>query len=157
MSVSITSGNVDMDAIIAGGPALLQRLDDFKTQRDTAVQALADLALGKTVAEARDQLARDRAAFEQEKADTLDQLGKQVASIKADTDAWKRAVVAKHMADSEAAAADRAEAEKLLSDAKAERAAAAAEKAANDEKAAALDAAQKAFTAAQAALSKVVL
>jgi colicin import membrane protein len=148
--VSVTSGGgFDMDAIVAGGPGLLKRMTDFKEQRDAAVQALADLNLGKSAAEARDTLARDRAAFEEQKKAELDNLAQHVSSIKADTDAWKRETISKHMADSEAASAARAEAEKLLADAKAERAAAAKERADNAAERDRLDAARKAVVAAQ--------
>jgi colicin import membrane protein len=148
--VSVTSGGgFDMDAIVSGGPDLLKRMTDFKEARDASVAALNDLALGKSAAEARDTLARDRAAFEEQKKAELDNLAKHVSAIKADTDQWKRETVAKHMADSEAASAARAEAEKLLSDAKAERAAAAKERADNAAERDRLDAARKAVVAAQ--------
>jgi colicin import membrane protein len=149
--VSITSAGAgfDMDAIVAGGPDLLKRMSDFKEQRDAAVQALADLNLGKSAAEARDTLARDRAAFEEQKKAELDNLAKHVAAIKADTDAWKRETVAKHMADREAAAADRAEAARILSETKAERQASAKERADIAAERAKLDETKKAVAAAQ--------
>jgi hypothetical protein len=153
--VSVTSGGgIDMDAIVLGGPDLLKRMTDFKAQRDAAVQALADLQLGKSAAEARDQLARDRAAFEEEKAVALDNLAKHVTSIKADTDAWKRETIAKHMADSEAAAADRAAAERHLCDAKAALAAANAKNADADSRQADVIAKQLAFANAAKVLAK---
>jgi hypothetical protein len=153
--VSITSAGAgfDMDAIIAGGPDLLRRMADFKAQRDAAVQALADLQLGKSAAEARDALARDRAAFEEQKKAELDNLAKHVTSIKADTDTWRRETVAKSMADREAAAAERASAERAHSDAKAALAEANRKNSDADSRLADVTAKQLAFAQAAAVLS----
>jgi hypothetical protein len=74
-----------------------------------------------------DQLARDKAQFEQEKAEHTAAFEKHIASIQSDLDDWKRATIQKHMQDSVAASAARSEAEKLVSDAKAAMAAAASQ------------------------------
>jgi hypothetical protein len=150
--VSITSGggnSIDMDLIVAGGQPLLDRLADYKAQRDAAADAMARLALGKEVYEARDELARARGAFEAEKKEHAAKFEGYIASIKADVDIWKRETIAKHMADSEAAAAARAEAERLLGEAQAEHQAAAQERAAIAADRAKLDETKKAVSAAQ--------
>lgn len=156
MSVSIVQGpGLDMDAIVAGGPDLIRRMTDFKEQRDAAVQALADLQLGRQVTEARDELARDRAAFEAQKAADIANFEKHMSGITADMDAWKRDTVAKYMADSEAAAAARAEAEKAAVAAKQALADAERKNADADSRLADVVAKQAAFRQAAAVLGQV--
>jgi colicin import membrane protein len=152
----VSGGGIDLDAIVAGGPDLLKRMEDFKAARDTAVQAQADLALGKEVHEARDQLARDRAAFEADKAAQTAAIEKHIADIKADLDAWKRETIAKTMADREAAAADRESADRVLAAANKYSAAAAQKLAEAEDKLAAANNAHEAVKAAQAALAKAL-
>src|SRR6516162_694476 len=94
--VSITSGggnSIDMDLIVAGGQPLLDRLADYKAQRDAAADAMAKLALGREVFQARDDLARARGEFEAEKKEHAAKFEKYVADIKADVDTWKRETV----------------------------------------------------------------
>jgi hypothetical protein len=151
----VSGGGIDLDAVVAGGPDLLKRMEDFKAARDTAVQAQADLALGKEVHEARDQLARDRAAFEADKAAQTAAIEKHIADIKADLDSWKRETIAKTMADRESAAADRAGADRVLAAANQYSADAARKLADAEAKLADVTAKQQAFAAAAAVLSKV--
>jgi hypothetical protein len=56
--VSITSGNVDMDAVLSGGQAFVDRLAQLKSSIDGARQAQADLALAKDARSAMDEAAR---------------------------------------------------------------------------------------------------
>ena len=55
MSVSITQGNADLDAIAAGGPEFMKRLRTFQEGKAGFERALADLQLAKSAQEAYDE------------------------------------------------------------------------------------------------------
>lgn len=70
--VSVTSGNVDLDTLAAGGAAFVDRLAQFKAAKDAADAAVANLALGRDAREALDAAAR-----------TLDEAKAEAENIKA--------------------------------------------------------------------------
>jgi hypothetical protein len=155
VSITESGGGLDLDSVVAGGPALLQRLADFKEQRDGAVKALADLQLGREVAEARDVLARDREAWKAEHAAEVAKLGDYINQTKTDVGNWQRETTAKTMADRAAAEAARAAAEAKLSAADQVHADAQGKLAEADDRLLKAKAAQAAVAAAQAALAGV--
>jgi hypothetical protein len=58
MSISITQGNADLDAIASGGPEFMARLRTFQESKAGFEKALADLNLGKAAQEAYDDAKR---------------------------------------------------------------------------------------------------
>jgi hypothetical protein len=64
--VSITSGSVDMDAVLSGGQAFVDRLAQLNAATDGLQQAQADLQLGKDARSALDEASRQLDAAKNE-------------------------------------------------------------------------------------------
>ena len=58
MSVSVTEGNANLDAIMAGGDEFLARLQTFREAKANHDRAFADLGLGRDAKAALDEAQR---------------------------------------------------------------------------------------------------
>lgn len=126
MGVSTGSDNADLSIAMDGGPGFIQRLEELRTTTANFQKALADLNLGKAaqdamndassrLAVAKEQIATDRAAFDNEVSKARSDLTQWVEGIRAATLADRNAA-----SDALAAATDRQDrAQKALDDAQA--------------------------------------
>src|SRR6266480_6295546 len=89
MSVSVgDSNNVDLDAILNGGEAFMQRLADFKTREAAAAKPLADLNLGQGAREALDAATRLKGEAQIMRDADMATLSVELADARARVEQW---------------------------------------------------------------------
>jgi hypothetical protein len=156
--VSITSGSpsVDLDAIIKGGDAYMQRVKEFREAQQAAEDARAHLGIAKNVVELRDQASRQLSEAQQQAEAIKDQALQDAAKAQKSLNEWVAATRDATQADRVAAAQLKTEAEAMHKAAAENHAAAAQKLAEASAKLAAANNAHEAVKAAQAALSQAL-
>jgi hypothetical protein len=157
MGMSIDQApNIDLAAIIDGGDEFMKRMTDFKAAKAAADESRANLGLAgnvvalrdeavRLVSQAKDEAAQTRAAAFEEATKTRDSIAEWTVQTKAAT-----------AADREAAAALKAEAEKMHVDARQTLAEANRKHAEGEDRLAKATAAHEVVKLAQDAISKAV-
>jgi hypothetical protein len=157
--VSITTGsggNVDLDAIIKGGDAYMQRVKDFREAQQAAEDARSRLGIANNVLELRDQASRHLSEAQQQAEQIKDQALQDAARAQKSLQEWVMQTRDLTQKDRAEVVALKAEAETLNKNAKENHAASLAKLAEADDRLAKAKAAHEAVLAASAALNKAV-
>jgi uncharacterized coiled-coil DUF342 family protein len=159
MGVSITEGNsggsLDMDLVLKGGQAFLDRLAQLKAAKDAADESMANLGCAQNVVALRDEAARRLDEAKNEATKISDEALQRAAAAQKAANEWISQTKDQTMADRLAAAEMKAEAEKMHADAKAALAEANRKHDAADAKLTSINAKEQAFAAAAAVLGRV--
>src|SRR5215470_3578990 len=115
----VSGGGFDADAILAGGQAFTDRLQQFRDTKAMLDQALADLALGKDARAAMDEAARQLDAARAEAEQIRQQALEKATKTQRDLNEFSANVMAEQKRAMEAAQAAELEANQKLADAKA--------------------------------------
>jgi hypothetical protein len=151
--MSIDQGpNVDLNLVLQGGQAFLDRVQQLKDAQAGAEQARADLGIGKNVIELRDAASRALSEAQEQAAAIKDEAMQKAATAAKASGEWVKQTRDETAADRLAAAQLRAEAETLNKNAKENHAASVAKLAEAEDKLSKATAAHQAVQAAQAAL-----
>jgi hypothetical protein len=119
MGMSIDQGpNVDLNLVLQGGQAFLDRVQQFKDAQDAAEQARANLGIGKEVVALRDEAARLVSQAKEEAEGIKNAALTKAATAQKASNEWLAQTKDAAAADRLAAASLKAEAEKMHIDAK---------------------------------------
>src|SRR4051812_21653144 len=115
--MSVSGGGGDLDLIINGGEAFVNRLAELRTATEAYTKSLNDLALGKEALAVRDEAARALVEAKSQRDVAMAALDKELKDARDNLSVWVEKTNAATLADRNAAAA-------ALDDAKAQQEAA---------------------------------